>query len=142
MSHPIPAQWRGFLDNPAAVKTVFGGVDPNLEAVRLMGMDAGANGSSVRLKMALTSPRTNPSVRWQRMSANAVSIELQCFGLEELSVAMQPGDSTVSCEITRDSAGHRVLRIVGPSIDLVIRCDSMRVNHIVPYIAEYPVGTA
>jgi len=142
MSNPIPAQWRGFLENPGAVKSVFGGVDPNLAAVRLMGMDTGESGPGVRLKMALTSPRTNPSVRWQRMSANAVSIELQCFGLEELSVAMQRGDSTVSCEITRDAAGHRMLRIVGPSIDLVIRCDSMRINHIVPYTSEYSVGSA
>jgi hypothetical protein len=122
------------------MKSVFGGVDPNLSAVRLTGIDAGERGSGVRLKMALTSSWVDPSVRWQRMSANAVSIELQCFGLEELSVAMQPGDSTVSCEITRDEAGHRVLRVVGPSIDLVIRCGSMSVNHILPYTADYPVA--
>lgn len=142
MAHSSPEQWRGFLDNPTAMKSVFGGVNPNLEALRLMGMDAGESGSGVRLKMALTCAHANPSVRWQRMRADAVSIELQCFGLEELSVAMQPGDSTVSCEITRDAAGHRVLRIVGPSIDLVIRCGSMQVNHIVPYTSEWSVGNA
>lgn len=142
MSSENPAQWRGFLENPAAMKSVFGGVNPTLAALRLMRMDTGDSGSSLRLKMALKSRRADPSVRWQRMSADAVSIELLCFGLEELSVAMQPGDSTVSCEITRDAAGHRMLRIIGPSIDLVIRCDSMTVNHIFPYTAEHPVGSA
>src|SRR6201986_2480149 len=89
MSTLNPGQWRGFLENPAAFRSVFGGVDPHLSGVRLMGTEGGKNGSSVRLKMALTCAPSQPAVRWQRMQANTVSIELQCFGLEELSVAMQ-----------------------------------------------------
>ena len=124
------------------MKSVFGGVDPNLSALRLMGTDGGEQGSSVRLKMALSYAPVKPPLRWQKMSANAIAVELQCFGMEELSVSMQPGDSRVTCEITRDAAGHRMLRMIGPSIDLVIRCGSMRINHIVPYLSENSVGNA
>jgi immunity protein 50 of polymorphic toxin system len=118
------------------MKSVFKEADPSLSAVRLMGMDGGERGSCLKLKVALNYDGANPPVRWQRIDANALSIEMLCFGLQELSMAMQPGDSTVTCDITKDPAGNQVLRIAGPSIDLVIRCGYVRINHILPYTAE------
>ncbi len=129
-------QWRGFIENPAAMKSVFAQADPCLSAVRFTGMDPGNGDSGLRLKLALHYARAKPPAPWQRVKANSISIELQCFGLQEVSVSMQPGDSTVSCDITQDATGHRVLRIVGPSIDLLIRCAFLRMNHILPYSAE------
>jgi hypothetical protein len=135
-------QWRGFADNPAVMKSVFAEVDPYLSAVRLTGMDSGDCGSCLRLKLALHCARTKPPAAWKRINADSVSIELQCFGLQELSVTMQPGDSTVTCDITQDTAGNRVLRVVGRSIDLLIRCGFLRINHILPYTAEPPALNA
>jgi hypothetical protein len=139
-SNQVP--WRGFVENPAAMESAFDEADASLSAVRLMGMDAGECGSCLSLKVALKYARAKPLACCQRISANAVAIELQCFGLEELSVSMQPGDSTVYCDITRDQAGNRVLRIAGPSIDLLVRCGFLRVNHILPYAAEVSAASA
>ncbi len=118
------------------MESVFDEVDATLSAVRLMGMDAAQGGSCLSLKVALKYPRPKPLACCQRISADAVSIDLHCFGLEELSVSMQPGDSAVYCDLTRDTLGNRVLRIIGPSIDLLVRCGFLRVNHVVPYAAE------
>ena len=131
-------QWRGFIENPAAMKSVFAGVDPCLSAVRLIGMDTGDGGSCLRLKLSLHYARKKPPAPWQKTQANSLSIELQCYGLLEVSVTMQPGDSTVSCDISQDPGGNRVLKILGPSIDLLIRCGFLRINHILPYTAEPP----
>jgi hypothetical protein len=129
--------WRGFIENPAAMKSLFAEADPCLSAVRFTGMDAGDGDSCLRLKLTLHFGRKNTSVPWQRVQANSVSIELQCFGLQELAVTMQPGDSIVSCDITQDALGNRVLQIVGPSIDLLIRCGFLKVNHVLPYTSEH-----
>ena len=141
MSDFRSASWRGFVENTAAMRSVFTEVDPNLSAVRLTGMDA-AEGSCLKLKVALSYDGEKPLVCWQRIEANALSIELQCFGLKELTMAMQPGYGTVSCDISKDPGGNQVLRIVGPSIDLLIRCGYLRINHIVPYTAEFFPATA
>ena len=131
-------QWRGFIENPVAMKSIFAQAGPCLSAVRFTGMDPGTGDSCLRLKLALHYARTKPPLPWQRVKANSISVELQCFGLQELSVSMQPGDSAVLCDITQDATGNRVLRIIGPSIDLLIRCAFLRMNHILPYSAEAP----
>jgi hypothetical protein len=136
------AQWPGFVEIPSAMKSVFAGGDPSLASVRFAGMDAGDGGSCLRLKLALHYARTSLPAPWQRIKANSVSLELQCFGLQEISVSMQPGDSTVSCDISQDTTGNRVLRIVGPSIDLQIRCAFLRMGHLLPYAAEAPAWDA
>ncbi len=115
------------------MKSLFAEADPCLSAVRFTGMDAGDGESCLRLKLVLHFVGTKPPIPWQRVQANSVSIELQCFGLQELAVTMQPGDSIVTCDITQDPLGNRVLRIVGPSIDLLIRCGFLKVNHVLPY---------
>jgi len=114
---------------------VFGDADPDLSAVRFVGMDVAKGGSHVTLKSAVRYAPASPPASVVKDSATAISIQLQCLAL---SLAMQSDYSTVLCE--REKVNSRVRRTVGPSIDLVIRCGFLRINHIVPYTTDYSLA--
>ena len=119
------------------MSSMFGDTDPDLSSARLLGISISEGGSLLTLSLAVDQiPARQPS-RKTTESANATSIELHCLALEEVSVTAHSGDSRVSCEITKEHEAGRVIRLKGASTDAVIRCGFLRVNHIVPYTADY-----
>jgi len=134
MTNPDQTQWRNLLENPAAMSSVFGGADPDLSDARLLGIDIAEGGSLLTLKLSVNQAPGSQSGRWK--TANAISMELQCLGLEQASISTRSGDSTVSCEIKNEDGKGRIIRMIGPSTDVVIRCGFLRVNHLVPYTAD------
>lgn len=137
MVNPHQTQWRSLLENPAAMNSVFGEADPDLSDVRLVGISISEGGSLLTLNLAIKQAPVRQPARWRSSSANTISIELQCLGLEEASIVARSGDSIVSCEIEKEYEAGRVIRIVGASTDVVIRCGFLRVNRIVPYAVDY-----
>jgi hypothetical protein len=135
MTNPHQIEWRGLLENPAAMISVFGEADPDLSDARLLGINIAEGGSLLTLKLAAKQAPGSQSVRWK--TANAISIELQCLGLEQASINTRCGESTVSCDITKEGEAGRMIRMMGSSTDVVIRCGFLRVNHLVPYTADY-----
>jgi hypothetical protein len=135
MTNAHQIEWRGLLENPAAIHSVFGEIDPDLTEVRLVGTNIAEGGSLLTLTLAVKRVPVSRPARWK--AANAVSIELQCLGLEQASISMRCGNSTVSCEITKQGPVERMIRIIGPSADVVIRCGFLRVNRLVPYTVDY-----
>lgn len=137
MINPQQPQWRSLLENPAAMNSVFGEADPDLSDVRLVGISVAEGGSLLTLKLAIKQAPARQPVRWKPNSANSISFELQCLGLEEASIIARSGESIVSCAIEQDREAGRVIRMVGPSTNVVIRCGFLRVDHIVPYAVDY-----
>lgn len=127
--------WRDLLENPAAIASVFGEADPDLSAVRLHGIDVAEGGSFLTVKFSVRRELDRLPNRWGS-KVDEISIELQCLALVEASMSIRSGDSTVRCEFTNDSVSGRALRIRGAT-DVSIRCGFVRVNHIVPYVADY-----
>jgi len=135
MTNLPQVEWRGLLENPAAMHSVFGEADPDLSEARLVGINIAEGGSLLSLTLAVNQSPVSHPARWK--AANAVSIELQCLGLEQASIGVRSGNSTVSCEITKEGQSGRMIRIIGPWADVVIRCGFLRVNRLVPYTVDY-----
>jgi hypothetical protein len=141
MTDTHETQWRVLLENPAAISSIFGETDPDLSNARLLGISISEGGSLLTLNLAVNQVPARQPTRRMTNSANATSIELQCLALEEASIAARPGDSSVSCEIAKQHEAGRMIRIIGASTEVVIRCGFLRVNHIVPYTANYSPKT-
>ncbi len=94
MTNPHQVEWRSLLENPTAMHSVFGESDPDLSEARLVGTNIAEGGSLLTLTLAVNQAPVSRPARWK--AANAVSIELQCLGLEQASIGVRCGNSTVS----------------------------------------------
>jgi hypothetical protein len=129
----IPGIWREFTINPEAIVTVFGKIDPSLSNVRLTKVELSEDGPTLNLSLALNEYPAKPPVRWKREVNNAVLIQFQCMDLVGLSLKRLPGDSRVSCEISKGDSGPLQIRIIGSATEATIQCSFIRINHVTPY---------
>jgi hypothetical protein len=131
------AKWRSLLENPAAMKSLFGDTDPDLSRVRFTGLHVAELCSMVSVTLAVDWETVHRPKRWGTGGGNTVSIELQCIDIEELSLGMRTGESIVSCEIGTGDSSERTVRIHGDRTELIVRCQRLRANKLIPYHADY-----
>jgi hypothetical protein len=91
-------------------------------------------GRTLLLTLDLKEFPSRPPDRWAHVEHNAVSLELQAWDLENLSLSTLAPVESVSCAFSKDLNGKIEIAIQGANLSLIAKVSYLRVNHIRPYL--------
>ena len=132
----VSSSWRKFTMNPEAIASVFGEFDPSLSDVKLSKGEFSDEGPTLLLSFEINDYPSNPPTRWNRAPSNLVVIQLQCLGVQSLSMGMNSEFGKISCQMSKDEGGLIEIHISGNSTTALVRCGFIRINHVTPYLRD------
>jgi hypothetical protein len=132
--------WVDKLDNPEAVMSLFE-VPPSLDDVEIISVTISRDGPTVLLAISLHDPPSKPSPRWKRIEANAVSLKLQLFAVENLRLEGWATDTRVRLDVDGERGGTITLSATGSGVNLSCSCRFLSIQGITPYRRENPLIT-
>lgn len=124
--------WIDSLENPEAVKSVFG-ITPSLDSIDLILITMNRDGPTVTLNIALNETPSTSSAKWQKIGANAVTLDLQLLAVETLSVDGWSSDTNVKLKIDQSDDGKIRVLALGTRIKLDCTCRFIKVHSITGY---------
>ncbi|HEV2576589.1 MAG TPA: Imm50 family immunity protein [Acidobacteriaceae bacterium] len=129
--------WRTVTLNPELVQHVYGSLDPVLDQTRLLSLKLLDEGTTLKFSLSLKDIPTNPPQRWSRNSRyNAINMEFQAWNLLSLEITGTPPFGTVCCAFERIESGSITIRLTGTGLNLTATVDSVRINHLTPYLTS------
>jgi hypothetical protein len=133
--------WIDKLDNPEAIMSLFE-VPPSLNEVEIISITLSRDGPAMLLAIGLCEPPSKPSRRLQRIKANAVSVKLQLFVVENLRLEGWVTDTRVRLHIGGERGGNITVSAAGPGVTISCSCRFLSVQGVTPYYREKPPVTS
>jgi len=106
--------------------------EPSLEAATLTKLLIDRDGPTVTISMQIRDYPSDPPARWRMHQHNAVMIEVQAMGVEDVSIAGWSTDNKVSILVER-LPGRIRIQASGEGTDIEIRCGWLRIAGVTPY---------
>jgi hypothetical protein len=128
--------WTDYLRNPKAILTLWSSA-PELRDVELHSMKLWDDGPRCTLFICLNSFPDVPPKKWQAAGYNSIIIELDAFGVSDMTVQGWGTNNWVTLECSR--AGGRPetkVRITGTDLVIEFNCDTLFLQHFHPYLRD------
>ena len=122
------SNWTDLLNDPRAVRAIFGDHVPSLSGVELFEVVVNHDNLHAVLRFDLQDYPADPPPKWSAQGFNRVQVELKAWGLQEVLVDVTTTrTTTVDISVVRDGALTRV-RGIGDGVLIDLRADFVDVS--------------
>jgi len=127
--------WLDLAENPEAVKSAFE-IAPSLKDVEVVALRIDRDGPTITVDIALSEQPSKLSPRWERISANAVTLTLQLLGVETVSLDGWATENQATIDINPGSSTKIEVQITGATTQFRCRCQWLRIAGLTGYRRE------
>ncbi|MBY0503852.1 MAG: immunity 50 family protein [Bryobacteraceae bacterium] len=123
--------WSSVIENPRAIEMFQ--QEPSLENITLSTLLLEHEGPTVTMVVQLRDYPASPPAKWRLQDNNAVTMDLQALGVEQITLSGWSTENQVSILIERAAGGQLRLRARGTTTDVEILCGWLRIIAVTPY---------
>lgn len=111
--------WTDLLDDPRAIRAIFGDAAPSLDRIELHEVVLHRNGPRAILRFDLAEFPSDPPKKWLERGCNTLQVRLQAIGVLAVEVHGLITSPVIDLEIRREGEAIRVTGTTeGMSVDI------------------------
>jgi Immunity protein 50 len=109
--------WTDLLDDPRAIRAIFGDAAPSLDQIELLEVVLHTHGPTAIIRFNLAAFPIDPPKKWLERGCNTVQVRLQAIGVLAVEVQGLVTSPVLNLEIRREG---EALRVTGSTEDMSV----------------------